>query len=104
MNPECGIQVIGQQFAGFRRGFLLVVGVIGSIFSGGIFTILVLPLGVIVLLVAFAGGMWGRGSGASTHGDATEIEPRPLPHTNRPQPGTYGTTSAEELVDAREAQ
>ena len=85
--------------------FLLAVGVIGAIFSGGIFTIMVLPLGVLVLLVALAAGIWARGSGASAHGDMADIEPRPLPHTNRPQPGTHGTTSPEELVDARrEAQ
>jgi hypothetical protein len=70
--------------------FLLVVGVIGGILSGGIFTIVVLPLGVIVLLAALAAGMWARGAGASAHGGKSEIEPRPLPHTNRPQPGTHG--------------
>ncbi len=80
-------------------------GLIGSISSGGIFTIVVLPLGVIVLVAALAAGMWARGVGASAHGEAREIEPAPLPHTNRPQPGTHGTSSPEELVNARrEAQ
>jgi len=85
--------------------FLLVVGIIGGIVSGGIFTIVVLPLGVIVLAAGAAAGMWSRSAGASAHGDVTEIEPRPLPHSNRPQPGTHGTSSPDELVDARrEAQ
>jgi hypothetical protein len=80
---------------------LLVLGLVGTVFGGGIFTILVLPLGVIVLIVALVVATWSRGAGASAHGDKSEIEPRPLPHTNRPQPGTAGTTSPEELVDAR---
>jgi hypothetical protein len=84
---------------------LLVFGLVGGIFTGGIFTIVVLPLGVIVLVGALVFGMWSRGAGASAHGGQSEIEPRPLPHTNRPQPGTTGTTSPDELVDARrEAQ
>jgi hypothetical protein len=70
--------------------FLLVVGVIGGIASGGIFTIIVLPVGVIVLLVALAIGMRLRGSGASAHGEAGGIAPLPRPHTKRPQPGTSG--------------
>jgi hypothetical protein len=80
---------------------LLVAGIIGGVVSGGIFTIIVLPLGVIILVAAFAAGMWSRSGGSSAHGDAAEVEPAPLPHTNRPQPGTRGTSSPDELVDAR---
>jgi hypothetical protein len=82
---------------------LLVLGIGGSVLSGGIFTILVLPLGAIVLVCAVVVGMWARSTQAAGHGgqSAAEIEPRPLPHTNRPQPGASGTTSPDELVDAR---
>lgn len=82
---------------------LLVAGVIGGLLTGGIFTIVVLPLGVIVLIAAFVTGMWGRSSGASSHDVKSEakLEPADLPHTNRPQPGTAGTTAPEDLVDAR---
>ncbi|MGA8333921.1 MAG: hypothetical protein WB761_04215 [Solirubrobacteraceae bacterium] len=86
---------------------LLIFGIGGSIVSGGIFTIVVLPLGAIVLVSALVVSMWARSTGAGAHGgkSSSEIEPRPLPHTNRPQPGTSGTTSPGELVDARrEAQ
>lgn len=86
---------------------LIVFGIVGSVLSGGIFTILVLPLGAIVLVCALVASMWARSTGAGAHGgrSASEIEPRPLPHTNRPQPGASGTTSPEQLVDARrEAQ
>ena len=84
-------------------GALLVFGIVGSVLSGGIFTILVLPLGAIVLVCALVASMWARSTGARAHGGrrASEIEPRPLPHANRPQPGASGTTSPEELVDAR---
>lgn len=81
---------------------LLVVGVIGSIFSGGIFTIIVLPLGVVVLAAGIVTAMWARSSGARNgEKDVSRNESRPLPHTNRPQPGTSGSNSPEELVDAR---
>lgn len=86
---------------------LLVFGIVGSVLGGGIFTILVLPLGAIVLVCAVVVGMWARSTEPSGHGgrSASEMEPRPLPHSNRPQPGASGTTSPEELVDARrEAQ
>ncbi len=82
---------------------LLIFGIGGSIVSGGIFTILVLPLGAIVLVCAIVVAMWARSTGGRAHGkkSASEMEPGPLPHTNRPQPGSSGTTSPEELVDAR---
>jgi hypothetical protein len=79
---------------------LLLFGIVGSIFSGGIFTIVVLPVGAVVLLVALVVAAWARGSHASS-GEAGTSEPRPLPHTDRPQPGAAGTTSPEELADAR---
>jgi len=85
---------------------LLVLGIGGGVLTGGIFTIVVLPLGAIVLVAAIFAGFWARSTEARHGGkSASEIEPRPLPHTNRPQPGASGTTSPEELVDARrEAQ
>jgi hypothetical protein len=78
---------------------LLVFGLGGAVLTGGIFTIVVLPLGAIVLVAAIVVGMGAHGSGAGSVDG--EYEPSPLPHTNRPQPGTSGTTSPEELVDAR---
>jgi hypothetical protein len=82
---------------------LLVVGLVGGVFTGGIFTIVVLPLGVIVLIAAFVFAMWSRTAVDETGGEKSMAagEPRPLPHTNRAQPGSSGTTSPDELVDAR---
>ncbi len=82
---------------------LLVLGLAGGVLTGGIFTIVVLPLGVIVLIAAFVMAMWSRTAVSESGGEksASAGEPRPLPHTHRPQPGSAGTSSPEELVDAR---
>lgn len=82
---------------------LLVAGIVGGVLTGGIFTIVLLPLGVIVLIAAIVTGLWARGAGASAHDlrSGAELEPADLPHTTRPQPGASGTTSPDELVDAR---
>jgi len=78
---------------------LLVLGLFGSIFTGGIFTIIVLPLGVLVLVAAFVVAMWSRTAVGEESKPASE--PRPLPHSDRPQPGSSGTSTPDELVDAR---
>ena len=85
-------------------GFLLLVGVIGGVASGGIFTIIFIPLGAIMLVVAVLFGMWGRASQGSTGGEThgSKTGQRPLRHT-RPQ-GTPRPSSPEELADARRLQ
>jgi len=82
---------------------LLVLGLIGGIFTGGIFTIVVLPLGVLVLIAAFVLAMWSRTAVSDTGGEksTSASEPPALPHTDRPQPGSSGTSSPDEFVDAR---
>lgn len=85
---------------------LLVLGIVGGVLTGGIFTIVVLPLGVIVLIAAFVVAMRSRTAVSDTGGEknAPVVGARPLPHTDRPQPGSSGTSSPEELVDARRLQ
>lgn len=85
---------------------LLILGIVGGVFTGGIFTIVVLPLGVIVLVAALAVGMRSRTAVSETGGEKSTgaTQPRPLPHTSRPQPGSVGTSSPEALVDARRQQ
>ena len=75
----------------------------GGALTGGIFTIVVLPLGVIVLIVAFVTAMWSRTAVSRTGGEKSMPagDPRPLPQSGRAQPGSAGTSSPEELVDAR---
>jgi predicted phage tail protein len=85
-------------------GFLLFVGIVGGFASGGIFTLIFIPLGAIMLVVAVLAGMWSRAqqgsAGGQTQGSTTEQAP--LRHT--PAQGAATPTSPEELVDARRAQ
>jgi hypothetical protein len=85
---------------------LVIFGIIGSVASGGIFTIVVLPLGVIVLVVAGVMSLWGRSRKIRSGGrvGASTDEPAPLPHSTRPQPGTQGPNTPSELVNARREQ
>jgi predicted phage tail protein len=84
--------------------FLVFVGIIGGVASGGIFTLIFIPLGAIMLVVAVLMGMWHRSqegaSGGQTQGSKTEQAP--LRHT--PGQGTPAPTTPEQLVDARRVQ
>jgi hypothetical protein len=84
--------------------FLVLVGLIGGVASGGIFTLIFIPLGAIMLVVAVLSGVWHRGqqgrAGGQTEGSTTEQAP--LRHT--PPQGAPTPTRPEELVDARRAQ
>ncbi|MGN6169991.1 MAG: hypothetical protein ACTHQQ_17750 [Solirubrobacteraceae bacterium] len=84
--------------------FLILLGIVGGVASGGIFTLIFIPLGAIMLVVAVLMGMWHRAqegsSGAQTEGSKTEQAP--LRHT--PPQGAPTPTRPEELVDARRAQ
>ena len=84
--------------------FLLAVGIIGGVASGGIFTLIFIPLGVIMLIVAVVLGMWHRAqqgaAGGQTEGSKTEQAA--LRHT--PPQGASTPTTPEELVDARRVQ
>jgi hypothetical protein len=84
--------------------FLLAVGIIGGVASGGIFTLIFIPLGIIMLVVAVLAGMWTRSRQGAAGGqtEGTKAEQAPLRHT-RPQ-GTPRPTTPEELTDARRAQ
>lgn len=86
-------------------GFLVLVGIIGGVASGGIFTLIFIPLGLIMLIVAAVSGMWGRAGqtrGQRGRAGAEPDEPQPLRHT--PAQGTPGPGTPEELADARRAQ
>jgi hypothetical protein len=97
------------QIAGHTRGmwlglvlFIAVLVALGlSIVSGGIFTIVVLPLAVIVAVVALLISLWGRASGRS-EGEPRR-EPAPLPHSDHANTAP-APTSPGQLVDARRAQ
>ena len=83
--------------------FLILVGIIGGALSGGIFTIIFIPLGAIMLVVAVVFGMWGRArEGSATSETQAETEQAPLRHT--PPQGAPTPTRPEELADARRVQ
>jgi predicted phage tail protein len=83
--------------------FLVLVGVIGGIASGGIFTLIFVPLGAIMVAVAVISGMWSRAQQGSAGGQTDASKARqPLRHT--PSQGAPAPTRPEELVDARRVQ
>jgi predicted phage tail protein len=84
--------------------FFFFVGVIGGVASGGIFTLIFIPLGAVMLVVAVMVGMAGRGAQGAAEGSnpSQSTEPEPLRHT-RPQ-GTPAPSTPEQLTDARRAQ
>jgi hypothetical protein len=83
-------------------GGLIVVGIVGGILGGGIFTIVLLPVGVIVGASAVAYAMWGRASQGAAGGstDAAHGSERPLPH-HTPADSGRAPSSPERLADAR---
>ena len=84
--------------------FLVLVGIIGGALSGGIFTIIFIPLGAIMLVVAVLFGMWSRAreAGATPDTEGAKTEQAPLRHT--PPQGAPTPTRPEELADARRVQ
>jgi hypothetical protein len=81
---------------------LVVLGIAGGIAGGGIFTLVLLPLGLIVGVSAALYAMWGRASqgaaAGSTH--AAHGSDRPLPHQT-PSDSGREPSSPERLADAR---
>ncbi|MDQ6817499.1 MAG: hypothetical protein M3018_08850 [Actinomycetota bacterium] len=84
---------------------LLILGIVGGVASGGIFTIILVPLGLIVAASALLYAMWGRSAQRSAGGDAEAASStnRPLPHTRERASG-HVPTSPERLADARRSQ
>lgn len=80
---------------------LVVLGIVGGIAAGGIFTIVLLPIAAIILLGSIAyrgmGHAAERGAGGSSGG------PGPLPHSSPTDPARV-QSSPEGLADARRAQ
>jgi hypothetical protein len=85
--------------------FILIFGIVGSVLSGGIFTIVLLPLGVIALISAVVFGAFGRAAqgrqGASTNAGSSTARPLPASeHSNTPA----APTTPDELAEARRVQ
>jgi hypothetical protein len=83
--------------------FLILVGIIGGVASGGIFTLIFIPLGAIMLVVGVLAGMWGRASqGSGARQGSSRTEPEPLAHT--PSQAPSAPAQPEQLADARRVQ
>jgi hypothetical protein len=86
-------------------GLLVVLGLAGGTLAGGVYTLVLIPLAVVVGVSAVVYAMWGRSmqsrAGADTHATATSVEP--LPHRRR-RPTGRAPSSPEGLADARRQQ
>ena len=84
---------------------LLILGIVGGVASGGIFTIILVPLALIVAGSAVLYAAWGRSAHRAAGGeaDAQASVDRPLPHTPRRDAG-HVATSPERLADMRRAE
>ena len=78
---------------------LVILGVVGGVFAGGIFTIVLVPLAVIVLFSGLAYSLMARAAGEKA--GAADAD-RPLPHQPR-RDESHVPTSPEGLADARRA-
>ena len=86
-------------------GVLLVLGIAGGLLFGGIFTIVLIPIAVVIAGSAFLYAAWNRASQGAAGGsvDSHPSTNRPLPHTRRGDSGRT-PTSPEGLADARRVQ
>jgi len=86
-------------------GVLLILGLGGGFLFGGIFTIVLVPVAVVIAGSAFVFAMWHRASEGAAGGsvDAHPSVNRPLPHAHREDSGR-APTSPEGLADARRVQ
>ncbi|MFL5822887.1 MAG: hypothetical protein ACJ764_05525 [Solirubrobacteraceae bacterium] len=84
---------------------LLLLGVTGCVFLGGVYTLVLVPLMVIGLGSALAYAMWARANATPGADDAVpeSAGQRPLPHRRR-GPGGHEPTSPEQLVEGRRQQ
>jgi hypothetical protein len=80
---------------------LVVLGLVGGIAAGGIFTIVLLPLAAIVLVAGIA--YRGMGHAAESGAGGVQDGPAPLPHSSPSDPARVAS-SPEGLTDARRAQ
>lgn len=84
---------------------LVVLAIAGGTLLGGVYTLVLIPIGAIVLISALVYSLWGRSlegrGGART--DAAHTSEQPLPH-RRVRPSGRAPSSPEALADARRQQ
>ena len=84
---------------------LVLLGVVGGVASGGIFTIILIPLGLIVAVSAFMYASSARSAQGSARGEteASAGTNSPLPHAPERDSG-HVASSPERLADTRRAE
>ena len=84
---------------------LIVIGVVGGLTGGGIFTIVLIPLALIVLAASVLFSLWARAAQGSAGADVNDTHgsERPLPHSPQQQ-SAPAPSSPEALADARRAR
>lgn len=81
---------------------LFIILVVVGLLAGGIFTIVFLPVAVIIIAAAVIYTMWGRATERrNIPGERERVEP--LPHTDHANAATAPTTP-DQLVDAQRHQ
>jgi hypothetical protein len=86
-------------------GAMILIGIVVGLVGGGIFTIALIPLGLIVLgagAIFSAGGRKAQQAGGGS-ADETDGPERPLPH-EPPRSSGRAPTSPERLAHARRAE
>ncbi len=83
---------------------LVVLGTFGAALGGGIFTIVLIPIGLLVAVGAVLLAMWSRATRMSADAEPSPAEPgsRPLPRSPA-EPSGHAPTTPEALADARRA-
>jgi hypothetical protein len=84
---------------------LLILGIFGTFLGGGIYTIVLLPVGLVILGSTIGYGMWTRAKAGQLRAptDAHPATNEPLPHT-MPRESAHVPTSPEALADARRVE
>lgn len=79
---------------------LVIFLIVGGLLAGGIFTIVFLPIAVIIALGAYLFTLWGRSSSRRRRLPGEDEPVDPLPHTNHANTPSAPAT-ADQLLDAR---
>jgi cell division protein FtsN len=83
-------------------GVLVLVGLLGGIVAGGVFTLVLIPVAVIVFIGGLVYMAMGRAAEERQGGGGSHSQP-PLPH-NAPSEPSHVPSSPEALADARRVQ
>jgi uncharacterized protein (DUF58 family) len=84
---------------------LVLLGIAGGVFLGGVYTLVLVPLVVVVIVSAVGYALWARSQAVASGagGAADPSAHQPLPHRRERVP-SRATTTPERLVEGRRQQ